>query len=104
MKEFKYVWNIGLIITLMIIILPIVAFISTDKELSDDTWTQVPVREPYVDHGAQSLIRADRCYTIVVWWGVLEKGVASAGPSPASLVDPIPVALLRREILATIND
>jgi octaheme c-type cytochrome (tetrathionate reductase family) len=51
MKEFKYVWIIGLIITLLIVTVPIVAFISTDKEQSDDPWSQVPVREPHVDHG-----------------------------------------------------
>jgi hypothetical protein len=49
MKEFKYVWIISLSITLLIVILPIVAFISTDKEQSDDPWSQVPVREPHVD-------------------------------------------------------
>ncbi len=58
----------------------------------------------YLDHGAQSLIRSDHCNTIVVRWVVRENGVTLAGPSPASLVDPIPVTLLRREILATIND
>ncbi len=58
----------------------------------------------YLDHGARSLIRSDHCNTLIVRWVVREKGVALAGPSPASLVDPIPVELLRREILATIND
>ncbi len=58
----------------------------------------------YLDHGARSLIRSDHCNTIVVRWTVRENGVALAGPSPASLVDPIPVKLLRRDILATIRD
>ena len=58
----------------------------------------------YLDHGAQSLIRSDHCNTIVVRWIVREHGLALAGPDPAFLVDPIPVALLRREILASIND
>ncbi len=51
MKEVKCVWIIGLIIALLIVTVPIVAFISTDKELSGDPWRQVPVREPHVDHG-----------------------------------------------------
>lgn len=50
MKEFKYVWIIGLALTLLIVALPIAAFISTDSEPSEDPWSQVPVREPHVDH------------------------------------------------------
>jgi predicted nucleotidyltransferase len=58
----------------------------------------------YLDHGARSLIRSDHCNTIVVRWTVREHGAALDGPNPASLVDPIPVDLLRREILATIHE
>lgn len=35
---------------------------------------------------------------------VREHGVTLAGPSPALLIDPIPVATLRKEIMATIHD
>ena len=58
----------------------------------------------YLDHGARSLIRSDHCDTIVVRWTVREHGVVLAGPDPALLIDPIPVTLLRRDVLTTIND
>ena len=50
MKDFKYVWIIGLVFTLLIIVTPIVAFVSRDPKPSDDPWEGVPVREPHVDH------------------------------------------------------
>jgi hypothetical protein len=58
----------------------------------------------YLDHGSQSLVRSDHCNTVVVRWTVREHGIALAGPSPATLVDPIPVEVLRQDILATIRD
>jgi len=58
----------------------------------------------YLDHGARSLIRANHCNTLLVRWIVREQGVPLSGPTPKSLVDPIPVESLRREILETIND
>jgi len=63
---------------------------------SQDLW--------YLDHGAHSLIRSDHCNTIVVRWVVREKGIALAGPLPATLVDPISPDLLRMDILETINE
>ena len=58
----------------------------------------------YLDNGSRALVRADHCNTAVVRWTVREHGVCLAGPAPASLVDPVPVELLRKEILAVIND
>ena len=58
----------------------------------------------YLDHGSQLLVRSDHCNTVVVRWTVREHGIALAGPSPATLVDPIPVEALRQEIMATIRD
>ena len=58
----------------------------------------------YLDHGRRSLVRSDHCNTLVVRWVVRERGITLAGPSPATLVDPIPSAALRREILATMLD
>jgi aminoglycoside adenylyltransferase-like protein/nucleotidyltransferase-like protein len=55
----------------------------------------------YLDHGSRSLVRSDHCNTIVVRQVVRETGVTLAGPDPATLVDPIPVAVLRDEIRAT---
>ena len=55
----------------------------------------------YLDHGSRSLVRSDHCNTIVVRQVVRETGVRLAGPDPATLIDPIPVAVLRDEIRAT---
>ena len=55
----------------------------------------------YLDHGSRSLVRSDHCNTIIVRQVVREMGVKLAGPEPATLVDPIPVAVLRDEIRAT---
>ena len=57
----------------------------------------------YLDHGARSLIKSEHCNTIVVRWVVREKGVLLAGPPPITLVDPVPVELLRREIMEVIT-
>jgi predicted nucleotidyltransferase len=58
----------------------------------------------YLDHGSQSLVRSDHCNTIVVRWVVREAGIVLAGPKPETLVDPIPVDALRREMRDTIRD
>jgi len=55
----------------------------------------------YLDHGSRSLVRSDHCNTMVVRQVVRETGVTLAGPDPATLVDPIPVAALRDEFRAT---
>ena len=58
----------------------------------------------YLDHGSQSLVRSAHCNTVVVRWVVREQGVLLAGQEPASLVDPIPVAVLRQEIRQTMRE
>ncbi len=58
----------------------------------------------YLDHGSRSLLQSDHCNTILVRWVVREHGVSLAGPSPALLVDPIPVEALRKEIMVTMHD
>jgi hypothetical protein len=67
-------------------------------------YTHVGRRLWYLDHGAQTLIKSDHCNTVVVRWTVREYGVALVGPSPRSLVDPIPQVALQREILATMQE
>jgi predicted nucleotidyltransferase len=57
----------------------------------------------YLDHGSQSLVRSDHCNTVVVRWTVRERGVSLTGPPPSTLVDPIPVDVLQREILDTLR-
>jgi len=58
----------------------------------------------YLDNGSRALLRSTHCNTVVVRWTVRQYGIALAGPAPLSLVDPIPVQVLRADILATIND
>lgn len=57
----------------------------------------------YLDHGSRSLERLNHCNTAVVRWVVREHGVCLAGVAPATLVDPIPVQVLRREMLQVIT-
>lgn len=57
----------------------------------------------YLDNGSRSIVQSDHCNTIVVRWVVREHGVALAGPSPVTLVGPIPVEMLRREIVEVIS-
>jgi predicted nucleotidyltransferase len=58
----------------------------------------------YLDHGATSIKRHNHCNTLVVRWTLREKGVTLQGPPPATLVDPIQVEMLRKEILDVITD
>jgi hypothetical protein len=58
----------------------------------------------YLDNGARQLIRSVHCNTLVVRWQLRQHGIALFGPPPTELVDPIPEAALRREILAVIHD
>ncbi len=58
----------------------------------------------YVDHGSGSLGQSNHCNTVLVRWVVREKGVVLHGPPPEMLVEPIPIFVLRQEIMATIRD
>jgi predicted nucleotidyltransferase len=58
----------------------------------------------YLDNGSRALVRSDHCNTAVVRWTVREHGVTLAGPAPATMVDPVPVDVLRQEIRAVITD
>ncbi len=50
MKDFKYIWVIGLIVTLSLVIIPIALFASGEPETEQDPWAGVPVRAPHTDH------------------------------------------------------
>ncbi|HEX6383505.1 MAG TPA: tetrathionate reductase family octaheme c-type cytochrome, partial [Anaerolineae bacterium] len=50
MKDFKYVWVVGLVVTLLIVIVPIVLFVSPESEPQDDPWAFLPVRVPPTGH------------------------------------------------------
>lgn len=50
MKEFKYIWVIGIILTLLIIVTPIVLFASREAPESGDPWATVPEDLAHTDH------------------------------------------------------
>jgi predicted nucleotidyltransferase len=58
----------------------------------------------YLDNGSSILVRSNHCNKIVVRWILREKGIVLSGPEPSALIDPIPVDVLRRAILASINE
>ncbi|MFN2106598.1 MAG: cytochrome C, partial [Candidatus Promineifilaceae bacterium] len=50
MRDSKYVWVIGLVVTFLLIVLPIVLFSSRETRAADDPWSSVPQRVPSTDH------------------------------------------------------
>jgi hypothetical protein len=58
----------------------------------------------YLDNGAREMERSTHCNSAVVRQQVRGHGVGLYGADPASLVDPIPVELLREEIRSVILD
>ncbi|HUV29829.1 MAG TPA: aminoglycoside adenylyltransferase domain-containing protein [Acidobacteriota bacterium] len=58
----------------------------------------------YLDNGSCVLVRSNHCNKIVVRSILWKKGVVLRGPKPSTLIEPIPVAVLRRAILASINE
>jgi predicted nucleotidyltransferase len=52
----------------------------------------------YLDHGSRTLVRSEHCNTLVVRSVLREGGVVLAGPRPATLIDVVPVDMLREEM------
>ena len=50
MKEFKYIWLVGILLTALIVVVPIVILLTPDTTPSSDPWANVPERPPHVDH------------------------------------------------------
>ncbi len=50
MKDFKYIWLVGLIGTLLIVAVPIVLLIAQQPAPQADPWDAVPQRPPHTDH------------------------------------------------------
>ena len=72
-----------------------------------DVLRRPPVRGErlwYLDNGSRQLIQSEHCNSLVVRWQLRGHGVALAGPPPATLVDPVSVEALRREIYAVIHE
>ena len=57
----------------------------------------------YLDNGARALIQDKHSNTILVRWVVRENGVTLAGPPPKTIIDPIPIETLRKDIYETLN-
>ncbi|MCJ7700928.1 MAG: hypothetical protein MUO62_05050, partial [Anaerolineales bacterium] len=50
MENNKNIWIIGLVVTLAIIIVPIIAFFPRTSKPADDPWANVPQRAIHTDH------------------------------------------------------
>lgn len=50
MKDFKYTWIVGLVVTVLIIAVPIVLLASGDDETIGDPWANVPQETAHTDH------------------------------------------------------
>jgi octaheme c-type cytochrome (tetrathionate reductase family) len=51
MRNFKYIWVVGLLATLAIIIVPLIIFLPREAQAdANDPWELVPVREPETNH------------------------------------------------------
>jgi hypothetical protein len=57
----------------------------------------------YLDNGARRLVESPHCNTAVVRSIVRDHGVVLHGPDPRALIDPVPVALLRAEVHASLR-
>lgn len=57
----------------------------------------------YLDHGSTELVRSAHDDSLVVYWSLREKGITLIGPEPHSLVVPVPVEALQREVLNTMR-
>lgn len=58
----------------------------------------------YIDNGSQELVRHHHDNTWVVRWTVRQQGIALLGPPASQLIEPIPPAALRQEIIQTMED
>ncbi|PWB71154.1 hypothetical protein C3F09_08170 [candidate division GN15 bacterium] len=58
----------------------------------------------YLDNGHSELEWSNHCNKVALRWILREKGVVLFGPEPSTLIDPIPVEVLRRSILNSINE
>jgi octaheme c-type cytochrome (tetrathionate reductase family) len=50
MREFKYLWAIGLVVTLTFILVPVIIFTPLKGKQVGDPWDKVPLEVPHTDH------------------------------------------------------
>ncbi len=70
--------------------------------LGDLTRTDEPVW--YLDNGSLNFERSTHDNTLVVRWVLRESGITLAGPEPAAWIPPVPAAMLKGEVWATMQD
>jgi hypothetical protein len=58
----------------------------------------------FLDNGSESLIWSDHDNTMIVRWVVREYGIALAGPTPDTLIDPVSADDLKTEVRATMRE
>ena len=58
----------------------------------------------FLDNGASELVRDAHCNTAVVRRVLRERGLVLAGPAPATIIEPVTAADLRREALARVQE
>ena len=52
MKQFRYLWVIGLVVTALIIAVPVLLFASSGNEASPDPWAYVAPTPSHTNHAA----------------------------------------------------
>lgn len=52
MRNFKYIWAVGLLVTALIIIVPVILVTSDEAETADDPWSHVPGDQEHTSHAA----------------------------------------------------
>lgn len=50
MKQPKYIWIIGLVVTLTLIIVPLILLFPKSTRAADDPWASITTRKPHTDH------------------------------------------------------
>lgn len=58
----------------------------------------------FLNNGGCRLVRSDHCNTNLVRFVMREQGITLAGPSPETLIDPVPPDILRREIYKVMKE
>ena len=51
MKDFKYIWIVGLVLTALIIVTPLVLLVRGEEEVKGDPWEGVPQEGSVTNHG-----------------------------------------------------
>lgn len=50
MKDFKYIWLVGLVVTVLVVVTPVALLVTGEPQQVGDPWASVPQRLPHTDH------------------------------------------------------